>query len=62
VSLLYTASPLGFPLTDDCSTFDEYASEVESGHLSWTPTHESEDFWKENVEKIRFENKGKVVK
>ena len=43
-------------------TFDEYASEIESGHLSWTPTHESEDFWKENVEKIRFENKGKVVK
>ncbi|KAJ9110092.1 hypothetical protein QFC19_001763 [Naganishia cerealis] len=44
------------------STFDEYASEVESGHLSWSPTHESEDFWKENVEKIRFEKNGKVVK
>ncbi|KAJ9093252.1 hypothetical protein QFC20_007170 [Naganishia adeliensis] len=44
------------------TTFDEYASEVESGHLSWSPTHESEDFWKENVEKIRFENKGRVVK
>ncbi|KAJ9119143.1 hypothetical protein QFC22_003634 [Naganishia vaughanmartiniae] len=44
------------------STFDEYASEVESGHLSWSPTHESEDFWKENVEKIRFEKNGQVVK
>lgn len=44
------------------STFDEYASEVESGHLSWSPTHESEEFWKENVEKIRFEKNGKVVK
>ncbi|GHJ88819.1 hypothetical protein NliqN6_5221 [Naganishia liquefaciens] len=47
---------------ENLTTFDEYASEIESGHLSWTPTHESEDFWKENVEKIRFENKGKVVK
>lgn len=23
-----------------------------SGHLSWTPVHESEDFWKENAARL----------
>lgn len=34
------------------STYDEYTSELLSGHLSWTPVHESELFWKENVTKL----------
>jgi V-type H+-transporting ATPase subunit H len=25
---------------------------LSSGHLSWTPVHESEDFWKENATKL----------
>jgi V-type H+-transporting ATPase subunit H len=33
-------------------TYDEYTSELASGHLSWTPVHESEDFWKENATKL----------
>ncbi|KAF8636522.1 hypothetical protein AX17_003335 [Amanita inopinata Kibby_2008] len=33
-------------------TYDEYTSELLSGHLSWTPVHESEDFWKENAGKL----------
>jgi V-type H+-transporting ATPase subunit H len=33
-------------------TYDEYSSELLSGHLSWTPVHESELFWKENVTKL----------
>jgi len=33
-------------------TYDEYSSELSSGHLSWTPVHESEDFWKENATKL----------
>jgi V-type H+-transporting ATPase subunit H len=33
-------------------TYDEYASELASGHLSWTPVHESDDFWKENAVKL----------
>lgn len=33
-------------------TYDEYTSELSSGHLSWTPVHESDDFWKENATKL----------
>ncbi len=33
-------------------TYDEYSSELLSGHLSWTPVHESELFWKENATKL----------
>jgi len=33
-------------------TWDEYTSELESGHLSWTPVHESEMFWRENATKL----------
>ncbi|CDZ96853.1 Vacuolar H-ATPase V1 sector, subunit H [Phaffia rhodozyma] len=43
------------------STWDEYASEVESGHLAWSPIHESEDFWKENATKLN-EKDGKLIK
>nr|GAT55484.1 v-type proton ATPase subunit h [Mycena chlorophos] len=34
------------------TTYDEYTSELTSGHLSWTPVHESDDFWKENAAKL----------
>ena len=34
------------------STYDEYRSELLSGHLSWTPVHESDLFWKENATKL----------
>ncbi|KTW26978.1 hypothetical protein T552_02469 [Pneumocystis carinii B80] len=34
------------------ATFDEYILEIESGHLSWTPSHSSEKFWKENSFKL----------
>lgn len=37
-------------------TFDEYSSELESGHLSWTPPHQSEDFWRENANKLLGQN------
>lgn len=33
-------------------TYDEYSSELISGHLSWTPVHDSELFWKENATKL----------
>lgn len=33
-------------------TYDEYTSELASGHLSWTPVHESDDFWKQNATKL----------
>ncbi|KAG6812765.1 hypothetical protein H0H92_000680 [Tricholoma furcatifolium] len=34
------------------TNYDEYMSELASGHLSWTPVHESDDFWKENASKL----------
>jgi len=37
-------------------TFDEYSSELESGHLSWTPPHRNEEFWRENATKLTEQN------
>ncbi|KAI0698501.1 ATPase V1 complex subunit H [Cytidiella melzeri] len=37
---------------DSLTTYDEYSSELLSGHLSWTPVHESDLFWKENAVKL----------
>ncbi|KXS19260.1 ARM repeat-containing protein [Gonapodya prolifera JEL478] len=34
------------------TTWDEYYSEVKSGHLDWSPPHLSENFWKNNVTKL----------
>ncbi|KAI9311755.1 armadillo-type protein [Obelidium mucronatum] len=34
------------------STFDEYASEVRSGKLDWSPPHLSEQFWKQNASRL----------
>ena len=37
---------------ESLTTYDEYTSELASGHLSWSPVHESETFWKENAAKL----------
>ncbi|TCD68244.1 H(+)-transporting V1 sector ATPase subunit H [Steccherinum ochraceum] len=37
---------------ESLTTYDEYTSELTSGHLSWTPVHDSELFWKENATKL----------
>ncbi|KAI0295501.1 ATPase V1 complex subunit H [Russula brevipes] len=37
---------------ESLTTWDEYTSELSSGHLSWTPVHTSDLFWKENVTKL----------
>ncbi|EIW70107.1 hypothetical protein TREMEDRAFT_61869 [Tremella mesenterica DSM 1558] len=47
---------------DGLTTFDEYASEIESGHLVWSPAHESEEFWRDNGLRIAHEGNGKIVK
>ena len=50
LTLVHNLRPL---CPDRCySTYDEYASELASGHLSWSPVHESDDFWKENATKL----------
>lgn len=33
-------------------TFDEYKSELASGHLTWSPTHKNDDFWRDNASKL----------
>ncbi|KAH9043410.1 ATPase V1 complex subunit H [Lactarius pseudohatsudake] len=37
---------------ESLTTWDEYTSELTSGHLSWTPVHDSNLFWKENAAKL----------
>lgn len=44
------------------TTFDEYVSELESGHLVWSPAHESDDFWRLNSSRIANTDDGKLIK
>ncbi|KAI9699042.1 MAG: H(+)-transporting V1 sector ATPase subunit H [Candelina mexicana] len=44
------------------TTFDEYAAEVQSGHLRWSPPHRNPKFWAENARKILESNQGEVPK
>lgn len=44
--------------TKNQTTFDEYAAEVNSGHLRWSPPHRNADFWHENARKILESDKG----
>ncbi|KAI8342390.1 ATPase V1 complex subunit H [Chlamydoabsidia padenii] len=34
------------------TTFEVYASEVETGKLEWSPPHQSENFWRQNADKL----------
>ncbi|KAK6542071.1 H(+)-transporting V1 sector ATPase subunit H [Orbilia ellipsospora] len=43
------------------TNFDEYATEIRSGHLSWTPPHRNQDFWKKNARRIMEDNNGELV-
>ena len=42
------------------TTFDEYAAEVQSGHLYWSPTHRNPTFWRENARRILDEDGGQL--
>ena len=44
------------------TTFDEYAVEINSGHLRWSPPHRSPTFWAENARKILDYEKGELPK
>ncbi|TXT05914.1 hypothetical protein VHUM_03675 [Vanrija humicola] len=47
---------------DGLTTYDEYTSELESGHLVWSPAHESDDFWRLNTSRLINENNGRAVR
>ncbi|GAA94004.1 uncharacterized protein L969DRAFT_45628 [Mixia osmundae IAM 14324] len=34
------------------TTYDEYVTELNSGELTWSPPHESVEFWQENAKKL----------
>lgn len=44
------------------TTFDEYADEVNSGHLRWSPPHRNPTFWRENARKILEDKNGDLPK
>lgn len=46
--------------TKNQTTFDEYADEVNSGHLRWSPPHRNPTFWRENARKILEDKKGEL--
>ena len=48
--------------TKNQTTFDEYADEVNSGHLRWSPPHRNANFWRDNSRKILEDNKGELAK
>jgi len=48
--------------TKNQTTFDEYADEVNSGHLRWSPPHRNPTFWRENARKIVEDKKGELPK
>jgi len=37
---------------EEMSSFDEYANEVTSGCLRWSPVHSSDRFWRENADRL----------
>lgn len=41
---------------EDVTSFDEFALDIRSGRLSWTPFHKSEKFWLENATKLNESN------
>lgn len=40
----------------DLSSFDEYATEIRSGRLEWSPVHKSAKFWRENAPRLNEKN------
>ncbi|OBT67150.1 hypothetical protein VE03_04457 [Pseudogymnoascus sp. 23342-1-I1] len=44
------------------TTFDQYAAEVDSGHLRWSPPHRNAVFWAENARRILEQDNGRLPK
>ena len=48
--------------TSSQTTFDEYAAEVSTGKLRWSPPHRDANFWRENARKILDDDGGALPK
>ena len=48
--------------TSSQTTFDEYAAEVNSGRLRWSPPHRDATFWRENARAILENDSGALPK
>ncbi|KAI4097284.1 MAG: hypothetical protein LQ344_000383 [Seirophora lacunosa] len=48
--------------TSSQTTFDEYASEVLSNRLRWSPPHRDANFWRENARRILDDNQSEIPK
>ncbi|GMF72715.1 unnamed protein product [Aspergillus oryzae] len=48
----YTLSDMLDEYTKTQTTFDQYAAELQSGHLRWSPPHRNPTFWKDNARRI----------
>ncbi|EMD01306.1 hypothetical protein BAUCODRAFT_128253 [Baudoinia panamericana UAMH 10762] len=48
--------------TSSKTTLDAYTSELESGHLRWSPPHKNPDFWRENARAIIETENGELCK
>ncbi|CAF9909797.1 H(+)-transporting V1 sector ATPase subunit H [Imshaugia aleurites] len=48
--------------TSSQTTFDEYAAELSTGKLRWSPPHRDADFWHENARKILDNDGGALPK
>lgn len=59
---LRTLSDMLDEYTKTQTTFDQYAAELQSGHLRWSPPHRNPTFWKENARRILDESNGSLPK
>lgn len=57
---LNTLNELLDEYTRNKTTFDEYAAEVNTGHLRWSPPHRNAMFWAENARRILEYQKGEI--
>lgn len=48
--------------TSSQTTFDEYAAELQTGRLRWSPPHRDAKFWVENARKILDDDRGALPK
>ena len=48
--------------TSSQTTFDEYAAELSTGKLRWSPPHRDSGFWNENARRILDDNGGALPK